>query len=280
MRTRFIVSMSCLLFLLILSGCGLFSSQQEIDTEDAVSTSVAETLAVMSAVETIAAQTLAVPEVTEEMVITQEEATSLPPTETATELPTATFAFTATSSVPLAQVSVNTNCRTGPGIIYDLVSALLVGQEAEVVARNADGTYWVIKNPGGSGTCWLWGFYATVAGPTASLPVWDAPPTPTPLPTSTFTPTPTNTPTPLPTIPPLTRTLRLASPYMTGDDVLLLQQRLLSLGYTEVGTADGIFGPNTDEAVRIFQTRNGLAADGIVGQTTWNTIFSSTAIRR
>jgi hypothetical protein len=279
-RTRITVSMSCLLILLILSGCGLFSGQGEIDTEDAVSTSVAETLAVMSAAETIAAQTLAVPEETEETVIIEEEATPLPPTETQTELPTDTLAFTATSTVPIVQVSENTNCRTGPGTIYDLVSALLVGKEAEVIARSADGIYWVIQNPGGSGTCWLWGFYATVEGPTASLPVWDAPPTPTPLATNTLTPTPTYSPTPTPTIPPLTRTLRLASPYMTGDDVLMLQQRLLTLGYTEVGTADGIFGPNTDEAVRIFQSRNGLAVDGIVGQTTWNTIFSSTAIRR
>lgn len=280
MRTRITISLSFLLILLILSGCSLFSGQEEINAEDAVSTSVAQTLAVMNAAETIAAQTLAVPEETEEPIITEEEATPLPPTETPTELPTATIAFTATSSVPMAQVSVNTNCRTGPGVIYDLVSALLVGQEAEVIARSADGSYWVIQKPGGAGTCWLWGFYATVEGPTASLPVWDAPPTPTPLPTATFTPTPTTTFTPVPTIPPLTRTLRLASPYMTGDDVSLLQQRLLALGYTEVGTADGIFGPNTDDAVRIFQSRNGLAVDGIVGTTTWNTLFSSTAIRR
>jgi hypothetical protein len=272
--------MSFLLMLLILSGCGLLSGQQEIDSEDAISTSVAETLAVMSAANTIAAQTLAVPEETEETVITEEDSTPLPPTETPSDLPTSTLAFTATSVVPIVQVSVNTNCRTGPGIIYDLVSALLVGQEAEVVARNAEGSYWVIQNPGGSGTCWLWGFYATVAGPTASLPVWDTPPTPTPLPTNTFTPTPTNTLTPVPTIPPLTRVLYLDSPYMTGDDVLWLQQRLLSLGYTEVGTADGIFGVNTEQAVIIFQTRNGLAVDGIVGRLTWNTLFSSTAIRR
>jgi hypothetical protein len=278
-RTRITVSMSCLLFLLLLSSCGLFTSQQEIDAEDAISTTVAETLAAMNAANTIAAQTLAAPGETEEAIITEEEATPLPPTETATDLPTATIAYTATSSVPMAQVSVNTNCRTGPGAIYDLVSALLVGQEAEVVARNADGSYWVIPNPGGAGTCWLWGFYATVEGPTASLPVWDAPPTPTPLPTNTHANTDIFT-HPTPTIPPLTRTLRLASPYMTGDDVLLLQQRLLALGYTEVGTADGIFGPNTDTAVRIFQTRNGLAVDGIVGQTTWNVLFSSTAVRR
>jgi peptidoglycan hydrolase-like protein with peptidoglycan-binding domain len=67
---------------------------------------------------------------------------------------------------------------------------------------------------------------------------------------------------------------------MTGDDVLLLQQRLLELGYVEVGTADGVFGPNTDKAVRIFQTRNGLMVDGIVGVGTWKVLFSSTAIRR
>ncbi len=272
MRTRITVLMSFVLLLLVLSGCGLLSNQQEIDNEDAVSTSVAETFAVMNAAETIAAQTLAAPEETEETVITEEESTPLPPSGTPTETPTSTIALTATSAVPLVQVSMNTNCRTGPGSIYDWVSALLVDQEAEVVARNADSSYWVIQNPGGAGTCWLWGFYATVEGPTENLPVWEAPPTPTPLPTNT----PTHTPTP--TIPPLTRTLRLDSPYMSGDDVLLLQQRLLALGYSVIGTADGTFGPLTDQAVRSFQTSNGLTVDGIVGQTTWNTIFSSTAV--
>ena len=269
MQNRITVSLSFLFILLTLSGCGLLSSQGETDSEDAVNTSVAETLAVISAAETIAAQTLAAKEGTEEAVITEEESTPLPPTATSTDQPTATITFTATSAVPMVQVSENTNCRTGPGTIYDWVSILLVGQQAEVIARSADGSYWVIQNPDGAGTCWLWGFYATVEGPTASLPVWDAPPTPTPL--------PTNTPTPMPTIPPLTRTLSLTSPYMKGDDVLLLQQRLLALGYDELGTADGTFGPKTDQAVRNFQTVNGLAVDGIVGQTTWNVLFSSTA---
>jgi hypothetical protein len=270
MQSRITVSLSCLLIVLIFSGCGLFSNPQQINAEDAVRTSVAETLAVINAANTIAAQTLAAPEETEETAITEEQATPLPPTETPIDLPTATLAFTATPSVPMVQVSVDTNCRTGPGIIYDWVSVLQVGQEAEVIARNADGNYWVIQKPGGAGTCWLWGNYATVQGPTASLPVWDAPPTPTPLPTNTLTPMPTS-------IPALTRILRLTSPYMRGDDVLLLQQRLLKLGYDEVGVADGTFGPNTDQAVRNFQTLNKLIVDGIVGQTTWEVLFSSTA---
>ena len=32
---------------------------------------------------------------------------------------------------------------------------------------------------------------------------------------------------------------------------------------------DGIFGPNTEGAVKAFQQSNGLAADGIVGPQTW-----------
>jgi peptidoglycan hydrolase-like protein with peptidoglycan-binding domain len=40
-------------------------------------------------------------------------------------------------------------------------------------------------------------------------------------------------------------------------------------------TADGIFGPNTDAAVRAFQQQNGLAADGIVGPNTWSALIST-----
>lgn len=34
-------------------------------------------------------------------------------------------------------------------------------------------------------------------------------------------------------------------------------------------TPDGIFGPKTEQAVRIFQKRNNLVVDGIVGPKTW-----------
>jgi hypothetical protein len=63
------------------------------------------------------------------------------------------------------------------------VGALLVGEVAEVVGRNAAGTYWYIRNPDSStGFCWLWGEYATLVGNLAALPVYTPPPTPTPTP--------------------------------------------------------------------------------------------------
>jgi uncharacterized protein YgiM (DUF1202 family) len=98
----------------------------------------------------------------------------------------------------MVTVSVNTNCRTGPGVIYDLVGGLLVGEEAVVVGKFTLTNYWIINNPDSSGTCWLWGQYATVTGNTAGLPEYAQPPTPTPTftPTPSATPTSSNTPTP------------------------------------------------------------------------------------
>ncbi|MCE7858441.1 MAG: hypothetical protein DYG86_01490 [Chloroflexi bacterium CFX2] len=104
---------------------------------------------------------------------------------------TSTPEFTPTPSVPQVTVSVNTNCRTGPGTQYDLIGALLVGQAATVVGKNTATGYWIINNPGKSGTCWLWGQYATVSGNTAGLTEYAIPPTPTP----SSTPTPTATAT-------------------------------------------------------------------------------------
>lgn len=38
-------------------------------------------------------------------------------------------------------------------------------------------------------------------------------------------------------------------------------------------TVDGIFGPNTENAVRAFQQNNSLSVDGIVGPNTWKTLL-------
>ena len=103
-------------------------------------------------------------------------------TATFTPEPTATITLTPTSAVPMVSVSENTNCRTGPGVVYDLVGALVVGQQAVLVGKYTAGNYWIINNSNGSGTCWLWGQYATVTGNTLGLPEYAPPPTPTPVP--------------------------------------------------------------------------------------------------
>ncbi len=107
-------------------------------------------------------------------------ATLAPPTETATQEFTSTPEFTPTPSVPMVTVSVDTNCRTGPSTVYDRIGALLIGQTAEVVGKYTPQNYWIIKTPGSSGVCWLWGSYATVSGNTSNLPEYPVPPTPTP----------------------------------------------------------------------------------------------------
>jgi N-acetylmuramoyl-L-alanine amidase len=63
------------------------------------------------------------------------------------------------------------------------------------------------------------------------------------------------------------RMIYLRSPMTRGDDVTDLQQRLGSLGF-DAGWLDGIFGPDTERAVRDFQHNQGINADGVVGRET------------
>ncbi len=53
----------------------------------------------------------------------------------------------------------------------------------------------------------------------------------------------------------------------TGSTVKTIQQKLKNWGYYK-GSVDGIFGSKTKEAVKYFQRKNGLSADGIVGNKT------------
>jgi N-acetylmuramoyl-L-alanine amidase len=54
---------------------------------------------------------------------------------------------------------------------------------------------------------------------------------------------------------------------MRGDDVCTLQERLLELGY-DAYRADGIFGVQTEIALRSFQRDYGLRVDGVCGPAT------------
>jgi len=55
-------------------------------------------------------------------------------------------------------------------------------------------------------------------------------------------------------------------PYV-GDDVAMLQERLLDMGFNP-GRCDGYFGQQTERALREFQRNVGLTADGTLGPKT------------
>jgi WD40 repeat protein len=145
-------------------------------------------------------------------------------------------------------------------------------EDGEIILWGRQGALEALPEPPPAPHC---GAFSPPPTPTATLP-----PTSTPIPSATPVPsaTPLRTATFTPTPPVLTRTLSLADPPMRGEDVLLLQERLFELGYTEVGTPDGIFGKMTDSAVRRFQERNGLEADGYLGPKTWDKLFSDKAV--
>lgn len=83
-----------------------------------------------------------------------------------------------------------------------------------------------------------------------------------------------------PTTPPqsaeeeITQILKVGS---RGAEVIALQRRLIDLQYLS-GNADGIYGPGTALAVKEFQTKNRLTADGIAGKDTITKVNSVTAI--
>lgn len=65
----------------------------------------------------------------------------------------------------------------------------------------------------------------------------------------------------------------------TGSPVSILQYYLAFVGFFNsalpVIKVDGIFGPQTYNAVKDFQKLYGLQVDGIVGKETWNTLMSA-----
>lgn len=64
----------------------------------------------------------------------------------------------------------------------------------------------------------------------------------------------------------------------TGGEVKELQRRLKQWGYYS-GAVDGIYGPATVKAVKYFQQKNGLKADGIAGKSTFAALGMNDSVK-
>ena len=85
-----------------------------------------------------------------------------------------------------------------------------------------------------------------------------------------------NTPVPVPaekdTMLPMQ--VRMLKRGMAGADVKTLQAALIAYGYScGAAGADGDFGAGTEAALKQFQTRYSLGADGIAGKGTWGKLL-------
>lgn len=100
-----------------------------------------------------------------------------PPTQTPPPTNTPPPTLTATPSVPIAfPRDVAVNCRLGPGQAWIVLSGLNVGQTAQILGKNSDGSWWYIVDPFNSGrNCWVSASVTSTAGNLAGIPVVQTP---------------------------------------------------------------------------------------------------------
>jgi hypothetical protein len=85
-----------------------------------------------------------------------------PPTEIPTPVPTAT-----PSDPVLTPIKDPVNCRYGPGVEWEPVGALKVGETANIIGKNPAGDWWNIRLPANpTATCWV---AASVTSPSGNL---------------------------------------------------------------------------------------------------------------
>ncbi len=159
-----------LLMLVLLSACGGPSggAQETIAIQTRAAEIVAATMQSSNAVNQAVSGTLTAlaPGLASQVSLTPEAS----PTSQATPAPAA----------PVVTVSVQTNCRSGPGTGFEVLGVVEIDETAEVVGRSLYNDNWIIKLPANPAiTCWLWAQYATLRGDPENVPVITPPATPT-----------------------------------------------------------------------------------------------------
>jgi hypothetical protein len=74
------------------------------------------------------------------------------------------------TGAPILTVEDNTNCRSGPGTNYGILTVLGAGSSVPIVARHSSGDFWIVDPPSGSENCWITAEFGTVTGNTSGLP--------------------------------------------------------------------------------------------------------------
>ena len=74
-----------------------------------------------------------------------------------------------------------------------------------------------------------------------------------------------------------TATYVTLSPGDSGEDVLEMKDMLLTLGYSPSANSN-VYDERTENAVRLFQERNGLTVDGVAGPATLRKLYSDSAV--
>lgn len=92
------------------------------------------------------------------------------------------------------------------------------------------------------------------------------------------TPDPNHSPAPVPTPPPNAEFKGIISYGSKTKEVSLIQERLTALGFFNKKITGGYY-EHTHAAVKKFQQYNGLKPDGVVGQQTWEVLFSLDVVR-
>lgn len=160
MKRLFVFTGITTLLVALLASCNLPTSSTKLSLEEQAGTLVAQTL-----------------EASETEIPAETPTLANTPTKS---LPTVTI--TPTYSLPVLSINENTNCRSGPGEDYEIVTTYISGAKAEIVGKHAKSNYWVVKNHNGQGTCWIWGEYTTASGSHWTVPTMTPPPTKTPSP--------------------------------------------------------------------------------------------------
>jgi len=112
---------------------------------------------------------------------------SLPtPTREATPTPVPSQAVTlgptltpTSEGEPVARLTANGNCRSGPGTVFGIVTSYETGTELSILGRDAAGAWWLARKESGAAACWISIAVASAIGPVAGVPVVASPPTPT-----------------------------------------------------------------------------------------------------